>query len=144
MSRTPIPLFERLVRRVDFDGPCWEWTGARTKDGYGLIGLGGRVDGLGYTHRVMWEALVGPIPAGLDIDHLCRVRHCCNPDHLDPVSRLENVRRGIGPALKRGVTHCQRGHRFTPENTIQSPRQRRCRTCHNARNRASRKEKNAA
>lgn len=75
---------------------CWEWTGARTKDGYGQATRGGRNV---KAHRHVYQALVGPLTDGVQqLDHLCRVRHCCNPDHLEPVTPLENVRRGL-PAV---------------------------------------------
>jgi hypothetical protein len=92
----PIPtLTERLwqkIRRTP-DG-CWEWTGAMSRaTGYGKATMNGRSDG---AHRIMYELIVGPIPTGLDLDHLCRNRICVNPAHLEPVTRSENVRRGIG------------------------------------------------
>ena len=89
------PLADRLFSRIDADGPCWLFQGGLTKDGYGVIGRGRRGEGSVYAHRAAWELLVGPIPDGLEIDHLCRVRSCCNPDHLEPVTRKTNVNRGI-------------------------------------------------
>jgi hypothetical protein len=95
-------------------------------------------------HRLFYEQLVGPIPDGLQLDHLCRVRHCVNPDHLEPVTQTANVLRGIGPtAVNAGKTHCVHGHPFTPDNTyINKQGNRHCRACairraaeHKARNR---------
>lgn len=70
---------------------CWLWDGADSGDGYGKI----KVDGKSrYVHRVIWEALYGPIPEGMVLDHLCRVRCCCNPAHLELVTVKENTHRG--------------------------------------------------
>jgi hypothetical protein len=85
-------------------------------------------------HVAVYELLVGAVPEGLQLDHLCRVRHCCNPRHLEPVTGKENVRRGIVSAYQRSIplwmTHCRRGHEFTPENTYVPPSgQRVCRSC---------------
>jgi hypothetical protein len=93
---------------VNRDGPggCWLWTRGTVK-GYGQIGVSGR-DRI-YTHRLSWELHRGPIPEGLYIDHLCRVRACCNPGHLEPVTNQENVRRGLHiPDATRAA--CHNGH----------------------------------
>lgn len=131
--------FERLCERVvvDLATGCWEWTGQKGPNGYGKIGVGQRSKGEKrtiYTHRLAFESVRGQIPEGMDLDHLCRNRGCCNPDHLEPVTRRENTRRGIGPALLGALngskTHCKHGHEFTPENTIiRRTGGRRCRTC---------------
>lgn len=88
-------------------------------------------------HRVAYELTRGPIPAGMEIDHLCRVRSCVNPDHLEAVTRGENLRRGRG---KTGAqTHCKRGHELTPENTYRYVNRRGyvCRHCRQCRRAAS-------
>lgn len=72
-------------------GRCWEWTGGRDGNGYGRIRVGGRQQG---AHRISYELFVGPVPTGLELDHLCRLRHCVNPGHLEPVTHAENMRRG--------------------------------------------------
>ena len=83
-------------------------------------------------HRVVYEFLVGPIQKGLQLDHLCRVRACVNPAHLEPVTAKENTRRSIPymKSMNRGITQCKRGHEFTTENTnILTEGWRQCRTC---------------
>jgi hypothetical protein len=69
---------------------CWRWLGAKTKDGYGVIRIGQTVR---RAHRVIWELQNGPVPPGLDLDHLCGEKACVNPDHLEPVTRSRNVSR---------------------------------------------------
>lgn len=73
---------------------CWLWFGARTGGGYGHVRWDGRNRG---AHRVVYEELIGPIPTGLVLDHLCRTPHCVRPGHLDPVTQAENTKRGQGP-----------------------------------------------
>lgn len=111
---------------------CWLWLGNTTRNGYGQISMGGRkTQRMHMTHRLVWELLVGEIPTGLELDHLCRQRSCCNPAHLEPVTRRENLVRGktiIADAV--GRTHCIHGHEFTPENTYLDRRGKRgCREC---------------
>lgn len=87
------PLDERLFSRIDAEGDCWLWTAARTPGGYGVIGRGGgRKNGVAYVHRVTWELLVGPITKDVLLMPQCRVRHCCNPDHMRPATRAELLR----------------------------------------------------
>lgn len=90
-------LRERLEARIDRSGDCWVWTGNRTSAGYGQVWARRRML---LVHRVVYEQLVGPIPEGLVIDHLCRNRSCCNPAHLEPVTTAENVRRGLNGILR--------------------------------------------
>jgi hypothetical protein len=115
-------------------GGCWPWTGARNSSGYGVIRIDDKTQ---QAHRVTYERFVGPIPDGMELDHLCRVRHCVNPAHLEPVTRHENWRRGEAPsAVNARKTHCDSGHEFTPENTYVKPRGgRECRTCMSERRR---------
>jgi HNH endonuclease len=127
MRRTT-PLLDRLIARIDAEGPCWEWTGAiSSSTGYGAIGRGRRGEGSVTTHQAMWEQLIGPVPDGLELDHLCRNRSCCNPDHLQPVTRIVNVARGARrPGYRDHITRCSRGHAYDGRGG----RQRRCSTCH--------------
>lgn len=81
---------DRFETFVDKTPTCWLWTGSLTWDGYGLFRENNRRTG---AHRFAYEYHVGPIPAGLQLDHLCRVRNCVNPDHLEPVTASENTRR---------------------------------------------------
>lgn len=128
---------ERIESKIDASGDCWLWTGARSR-GYGYATHEGRKQP---AHRVVWELLVGPISEGLQIDHLCRVRHCVNPDHLEPVPPTVNVRRG--KRLNRGS--CQNGHP-NPEYVVNEKRGwRQCRECKRATdNRAHRAERRQA
>lgn len=108
---------------------CWEWIGAIDRHGYGNFNAGNRK--LVRAHRWGYERLVGSIPDGLDLDHLCRVRRCVNPEHLEPVTRRENVIRGASPTTpKKRRDRCFRGHPYTPKNTYVSKTGRRvCRRC---------------
>lgn len=141
----------RLLRHVEVDreSGCWLWTGAvGTGTGYGRFRMGSRVDDTVRTeqaHRVSYELHVGPIPDGLHLDHLCRVRRCVNPDHLEPVTQAENNRRGVSPiAAFVDATHCIHGHEFTPENTYRTDKGRYCRACRRRRNRDLRARKSQA
>ncbi|MBX9587871.1 MAG: HNH endonuclease [Hyphomonadaceae bacterium] len=129
-------LVQRLMFGIKLREECWEWTGARLKRGYGSINIrrrqGGRAGEV--VHRLMYQLFVGGIPPGREIDHLCRNRICCNPVHLEAITREENIRRGAGPALLKALngnkTHCVRGHPFNQQNTYRRPAGgRACRTC---------------
>lgn len=85
-------------------------------------------------HRFIYEQLVGPIGGGLQLDHLCRVRHCVNPDHLEPVTQRVNMMRGQGLAARNAKkTHCIRGHRLAGENIHTYDNKRSCKKCHRIR-----------
>lgn len=143
-------------------GPCWLWVGTRTLDGYGCFGV--NVDGADRrvtvrAHRYVYERLVGPIPAGAQVDHICHNlaaeaglcrggdtcvhRACCNPAHLEAVSGKTNALRSLGvTAVNARKTHCVRGHELTPENIrLSRTRGRECQLCkqsYNAEYRAKR------
>ena len=130
----PTPVAERLWRRVQRGGPtdCWLWLGATNGNGYGVIGRGGRGTQT-YVHRVVWELERGPIPDGLQVDHLCRVKMCVNPRHLAVVTAAENNRRSMSAtAIHARKTHCPAGHPYDEVNTYRPPGQpnsRMCRAC---------------
>ena len=106
-------------------GPCWEWTASRIK-GYGQFARTlPRV-----AHRRAYECLVGPVPESLELDHLCRVRHCVNPDHLEPVTGSENALRGLRPIQLRSKRYCPQGHPYSGSNLYVRPSGvRECRRC---------------
>lgn len=113
---------------------CWLWSGAVTPAGYGKIAINRRLKA---AHRLSYEMNVGPIPEGLEIDHLCKVKCCVNPAHLEPVTHSENCRRGPQgehtARIMRAKTHCPRGHPYSGKNLkIGAKGERRCRTCENA------------
>lgn len=139
-----IAALERIKRRIQIHPRtnCWEWQGARTPTGYGMVGYGHR-DGnrrrWDYAHRLMYRLTVGPIPAGQQLDHFrCDNPPCCNPTHLRPVSPRENSLRSSSPsAVNAGKTHCSRGHRFSETSTyVTRAGKRQCRICTRIRNRA--------
>ena len=132
------PLRERFWDKVTIAGPddCWVWTAGQKSNGYGSFAVGSRTDGSRRqvsAHRFAYEASVGPIPDGLELDHLCRVPLCVNPGHLEPVTHRENMRRGNTgqemARLQRVKTHCPQGHPYDTENTLRSGGQRHCRAC---------------
>src|SRR5438132_10217210 len=120
---------ERLMRRVDkSQTDCWEWTGNRTPQGYGMISLNGRHIP---AHRAAYILLMGEIDDHLDLHHTCENKGCVNPDHLVAISRKEHC-------ILDGRAHkpfCKRGHAMTEDNTYQRPgcASRWCRQCLNIR-----------
>ena len=120
---------ERLPHRfwskvqVNDETGCWEWTAARTGPGYGAFRLADRVRS---AHRLAYLTLVGPVPDETPhLDHLCRVRHCCNPAHLEPVTHVENHRHGRWAS----ATHCTRGHSYAEFGWVNPRGHRMCRKC---------------
>lgn len=117
----PKTFTERFAEFVDVTDSCWIWTGSVTDRGYGSSKRDGRTVA---AHRWVYEEMRGPIADGMTLDHLCRNKRCVNPDHLEPVTRGENVRRHT-----RLTTTCPAGHDYTPENTRINDGKRRCRAC---------------
>lgn len=136
-ARLPVRFWER-VRECPTSG-CWIWEGPRCGKGYGRVSIDGVA---GSTHRLTLST-ISPITPGLDVDHLCRVPGCCNPAHLEAVTRAENIRRGLTGKWQTAKTHCPQGHEYTDENTYRPVRkderkagtsERQCRTCSYERN----------
>lgn len=130
-------LVDRLFSRIDRPNgfaECWLWTGHQDRGGYGEITVMYRKMRV---HRLMYTLTLGPIPEGLELDHLCRNRACCNPLDLEPVTHAVNTSRGER-ALK---THCVAGHPFNELNTVhltvRGRPTRQCVTCRRARSRAA-------
>lgn len=128
---------ERFWSKVYFppcEGDCWTWAAHRNKLGYGLLWGGSSAV---YAHRVAYELVIGSIPSGLVIDHLCRNHACVNPSHLEPVTLAENTRRGVGVSVvSASKTHCPQGHPYDDDNTLREhDGRRRCKTCIRAKGR---------
>lgn len=143
---TTRPLAARLANKFLVGDGCWEWIGARSDTGYGNVMVSTRPRKAALAHRAVYEWLVGPIPSGLQLDHLCRNRWCVRPDHLEPVTAAENARRVPDRDSRfSGATHCIHGHAFDEENTLYRPTPtgggvgRTCRTCKLERQRVRRR-----
>jgi hypothetical protein len=124
MNESDVERFWSKVKKTD---TCWEWVGTLHVSNYGCFKVGGRVL---KSHRVAYELLIGPIPPGLVIDHLCRNTRCVNPAHLEPVTNAENLHR-VPPR-----THCKHGHPFNEANTYVLNGTKFCRVCSNKRSKA--------
>ena len=109
---------------------CWEWTAARQTNGYGSVGVPGEKR-TALAHRYVYELLVGPIADGLQIDHLCRVKHCVNPEHLEPVTHAVNQRRAFDARGPKPT--CKHGHETNYDGARDT--QGFCRVCKNERRR---------
>ena len=123
---------ERFWAKVEKTESCWIWVGPLNWRGYGTVRPSG--GGTRMAHRVIYECLRGPIPDGLTLDHLCRVRRCVNPEHLEPVTLKENILRGLGPtAINAKKEYCPRGHPLSGDNLVKNKLRRgmrECRLCH--------------
>lgn len=134
MGITSAQRLERFWARVEKTDTCWLWTAGRFHNGYGQVKWFGRSR---KAHHIAWELLRGALPLPLEADHLCRVRNCVNPDHIEWVTHAENTARAH---MARGTdnangrkTHCPQDHEYTPENTYLDRLGRRiCRACRRA------------
>ena len=151
-----------LARRADIDqlppriaakvwpepnSGCWLWSAATDPRGYGRLRVGNTRTGrtMVWAHRVVWELLVGPIGAGLQIDHLCRNPACVNPAHLEPVTPQVNTLRGNSlSAIRARRTHCPRGHEYDCRYGRVGRSSRGCLRCHAATESARRARNRAA
>ena len=120
---------ERFWPKVNKTKGCWLWTGCHNSSGYGTFWLEGRRM---VAHRWPFESINGPVPKGLELDHLCRVRACVRPSHLEAVSHRTNIIRGASNELAK--THCPQGHPYSGANLVtrrgQNGRLKRtCRSC---------------
>lgn len=136
--RTPKPWMNRLAGYFTVGDGCWVWNSSRDVHGYGRFWR----DGHGMpAHRVLFELMVGPVPDGLELDHLCRNKACVRPDHLEPVTHQENTRRAYAQR-----THCPQGHPYDEQNTYIQPSRgtRVCRICQRTHNRERKRRLRAA
>lgn len=157
MDIRPHPITPPLVRFMALikvstehfyrDTPCWDWQGSKSGDGYGQFTLEARRDRKRVRiapYRFIWEHFNGPMPAGLEPDHLCNRRGCCSPEHIEPVTHSENQKRSYQRGRKRsGIDYvhphhnpsrCKYGHEYTPVNTtINVKGARQCRACNRRR-----------
>ncbi len=121
---------ERILEWVtpEPNSGCWLWTGSLGGNGYARLSINRKMVA---AHRAAYEFVKGPIPDGLELDHLCRVRSCVNPDHLEPVTHRENAIRGLAPgqlaARNKAITHCPKGHPYAGGNLYITPSG--CRNC---------------
>jgi len=139
----PASLVKRFWAKVDTHGKipplrqglgaCWIWTASCQTSGYGTFAINARK--LVRAHRFAYELMRGKIPDGFEIDHLCRVRNCVNPFHMEVVVHAENMRRSHG---KISQTHCKRGHPLSGSNLVLHQGRRHCRACQSVRRAAYR------
>lgn len=135
-------LFWIKVQPPSFIGECWQWTGSKNKYGYGTFNT--RVKTF-FAHRAVYQFLIGKIPKGLELDHLCKNRSCVNPYHLEAVTHRTNIMRGDSPHAKNSRhTHCPKGHLLEGSNLLKyrlKDGHRVCRECFLIKNRNRMREK---
>lgn len=137
---------DRFWVKVDKSGDCWLWTASvisGPRGGYGQFRSGGQGSKMVKAHVWAYEQIVGPVPTGKRLDHTCRNRRCVRPDHLEPVTNRENVKRGLASDLK---THCVNGHPYTPDNIriVKHRGVRTCQTCYVAAYRRAKAKRRAS
>jgi len=148
MTYDELPARFHAKTSVNDETECIEWNAYTNRKGYGVFGVEGRKTAL--AHRVAYEAENGQIPVGLVIDHLCRVRNCVNPKHMEAVTQKENVQRGMAGKHQLEKTHCPQGHEYAGDNLYVYPPgsvhagDRRCRTCADASHKRRRERKGSA
>ena len=127
-------ILQRLFDRIEVTEECWTWTGPRTGKGYGKAYSHPATRSV---HRLLYEIVVGAVPDGFELDHLCRNRACARWDHLEPVTHRENLRRSplTMPSINAAKTHCPKGHEYDAQH---SRGERACRTCNRLRMRVKR------
>jgi hypothetical protein len=145
-GKAPLTWWTSRVAVTDMghSSPCWVWTKATFANGYGQAWRGKAKR----AHRVAHEELIGPIPPGYEVDHLCSVRACVNPAHLEAVTKQENIRRAIPAtriaATKRRKEFCVRGHRMAETVVVDKRGKRFCYACKMLHNRADRARRRLA
>ena len=143
MSRwNPEPPEVRFWRKVNKTDGCWLWTAAKDDNGYGRFREKGRSGPAKLAHVFAYETLIGPVPEGKELDHICRNPSCVNPAHVEPVTHKVNVQRGLSGKVNNPMTaktHCPQGHPYDERNTyVNRQGKRECRTCHRERTRLRR------
>ncbi|QYX76463.1 HNH endonuclease [Streptomyces akebiae] len=139
----PSDLPSRIASKIEVDSEsgCWLWTGSCNREspsGYGTVAYQGKTQ---LVHRVVFKLLVGEIPEGFQVSHAeprgPNHTRCCNPHHLEAVTREEALRRRDWERARARRTHCRHGHEYTPENTYLDPRGfRQCRACRSERDKS--------
>ena len=132
MTAPDLPLIVRLMEKVGDMTDCWNWTGAKTKDGYGQISV---KDKIKLAHRISYELFKGQIKEGLVINHLCSNTSCVNPEHLEVVTQKVNIQKGLTGYYQTLRTQCPRGHEYTPDNLVKQ-KGRACKICAHDRSKA--------
>lgn len=132
----PPSLYQRFWDKVNITDDCWEWTASLRGTGYGAFSVPRPQGGFTHigAHQFSYWLCVGDVPAGYELDHLCRNRKCVNPQHLEAVPHRLNMLRSTSPVADNALkTHCPQGHPYAGENLMIKHSARYCRTCERAR-----------